>query len=424
VRILRRMHRGSVWLRGAGIAALATVGVAAGCEAPTEVTLVLTTNVSCATLKTQGTTITVGSADEIEDKAPVAVTDNCVASASGVNTIGTFVVVPSHGRSDAFAVRVVTGVDRTASECAQGGGQAPDYTGCIVARRDLAFVPHTPLTLPIVMRQDCVNIPCIAQGSEQETCVDGTCVSATITDPARCGGAGCSELTLLDGGAGTGGPDAVASDGQPEDDSGADSPIDLDGPAVDAPAADGAREDATTTDARAEGDSAIVDAHPGADAPGQDASPPDAPSQETSAPVDASILGSCVAAGTSAGVTCGSATCAKGDVCCVAQPAAGSPTYACTAPAGCDTSATGGTEYSSLGCRDVGDCAEGNVCCLVAPVGVGNGFTTTCKTTCVDTFSMVQACRNTCECGGSVVCDVASPTCAPLSIGTCGGTCP
>jgi hypothetical protein len=416
------MHRRSVWLRAAAIAALAAIGGAAGCEAPTEVTLVLTTDVSCATLQTQGTTITVGSADEIEDKAPVANTYNCVSSASGGNSIGTFVVVPSHGRSDAFAVRIVTGVDKTGIECAQGGGQTPNYTGCIVARRELAFVPHTPLTLPIVMRQDCLNIPCPMQGTEQETCVNGVCVAATIPDPARCGGAGCSESTLLDGGMGTGSPDGgfssdgIAGDGPQEDDSG----FPLDGPSADAPASDAAHTDATTIDARAdatEGDSTVVDAPGGG---GPDGSKSDASSQEASTPPDASVLGSCVAAGTSSGVACDGATCASGEVCCVAEPTAGSPTYSCTAPAACDTSATGSTVYSALACRDVGDCAAGNICCLIPSQTVGTSFTTACRTAC-QSFSAVQACRNSCECTG-IACDVASP--CPLAVGTCGGSCP
>ncbi len=420
------MHRGSVWLRAAGIVALAALVGAAGCEAPTEVTLVLTTDVSCATLKTQGTTITVGSADELEDKAPVAGSDDCFPSDSGVgaiSTIGTFVVVPSGGRSEAFAVRIVSGVVRAAIDCAQGGGQAPDYTGCIVARRELSFVPHTPLTLPIVMRQDCVSIPCAAQ----QTCVNGVCVSENVPDPARCttGGA-CSEITLLDGGLGGGSSDGGlssdtnASDDLQDDASELDSPV---GPTADAPS-DGARADATTLDAQpdtGEGDSTVADAHPGPDAPGPDGAKADAPSQEASAPPDASVLGSCVGVGTSTGVTCGGAICASGEVCCIAEPTAGSPTSSCTAPAACDTSSTGSTLYSALACRDIGDCTAGNVCCLVPSTVVGNSYTTACKPACQN-FTTVQACRNTCECTGTVQCDVAT-ACPALSIGTCGGSC-
>jgi len=428
------MRRRSVPLRAASVAAFAGLVGAVACESPTEVTLVLTTNLPCGTLN--GTTITVGTADEIEEKAPVAQTEpgQCSVGSLGVNTIGTFVLVPSQGRSAAFAVRIVSGVgNRQASDCAEGGGQPPDYSGCIVARRELAFVPHTPLTLPILMSKECENIPCTAQ----ETCVEGECVPSIIPDPNHCvGSAGCSETTLLEGGGIEAGlEDAAApSDGAESDEEHADALATVfDGQTTDAPLSDGASSggrmldaappdaamrDATVADAPGT-DSALADA-PGPDAPGPDSSQLDAASQDASGPSDASILGSCVDAGTSAGVTCGSATCAHGDVCCVAQPMAGSPTYSCTAPASCDTSATGETAYSALACRDVGDCTAGDVCCLVASTTVGNSYTTTCKASCQN-FSEVQACTNSCECTGPV-CTVA-PQCSGLAIATCGGAC-
>jgi hypothetical protein len=428
--MLRRMRRRSVPLHVASVAVFAGLVGAVACENPTEVTLVLTTNLPCATL--YETTITVGTADEIEEKAPVAETNKCTPGSSGLNTIGTFVLVPSQGRGAAFAVRIVSGVGRLATDCAPGGGQIPDYSGCIVARRELAFVPHTPLTLPIVMSKECENIPC----TEQETCVEGECVPSVISNPDRCVGGGCAETTLLEGGGIEAGLEDAAplSDGAESDEQQADAPATVfDGQTTDAPLSDGASSggrmldaappdaamrDATVADAPGT-DSALADA-PGPDAPGPDSSQLDAASQDASGPGDASILGSCVGAGTSAGVTCGSATCAHGDVCCVAQPMAGSPTYSCTSPALCDTSATGQTAYSALACREVGDCTAGNVCCLVASTTVGNSYTTTCKASCQN-FSEVQACTNSCECTGPV-CTVA-PQCSWLSIATCGGAC-
>ncbi|MGO9837697.1 MAG: hypothetical protein ACLP1X_26215 [Polyangiaceae bacterium] len=415
------MRRRSVPLHVASVAVFVGLVGAVACENPTEVTLVLTTNLPCATL--QGTTITVGTADEIEEKAPVAETGKCIAGSSGLNTIGTFVLVPSQGRSAAFAVRIVSGVDRLATDCAPGGGQTPDYSGCIVARRELAFVPHTPLTLPIVMSKECENIPCTAQ----ETCVEGECVPSIIPDPNHCAGsAGCSETTLLEGGGIEAGPEdaALLSDGAESDEGLADAPATVfDGQTTDAPLSDGASSggrmlDAAPPDA-AMRDATVADA-PGPDAPGPDSSQLDAAPQDASGPGDASILGSCVGVGTSAGVTCGSATCAHGDVCCVALPTTGSPTYSCTSPASCDTTATGETVYSALACRDVGDCTAGNVCCLVGSTTVGNSYTTTCKASCQN-FSTVQACTNSCECTGPV-CTVA-PQCSWLSIATCGGAC-
>jgi hypothetical protein len=419
-------------VRAAGGLAVTSVVAAIACEDPTEVTLVLTTDVPCSML--QGTTITVGTADALEDKDLVADTSACDPGASGVNSIGTFVVVPSQGRSDAFAVRVVSGVGRQAHDCAPGG-QAPDYTNCIVARRELTFVPHTPLTLPIVMRKDCENRACAAQ----ETCVDGECVSFVIRTPNRCaGGGGCSESVLLDGGAVAGSDASPPFDGPASDVPIADAPG-VDVPAVDAPvvdarlldglAADGsmpdgplvdaARADSAATDATMT-DGAVVDAAV-MDAAATDAVAVDAPPQETGSPTDAGVLGKCVGVGTSTGVACGGSTCPSGDVCCVTQPSTGSPTFACSALASCNTSATGPTTYSALACRNIGDCAAGNVCCLVPSQTVGTSYTTVCRTSC-QSFVSVQACQNSCECP-TLTCDVATSPCNALSLGTCGGTC-
>ena len=73
--------------------------------------------------------------------------------------IGTFVVVPNQGNgsSESFAVLVVTGDGD--SNCRAAAG----YPGCIVARRELSFLPHTPLTLPIAMDKACVNVTCAAR---------------------------------------------------------------------------------------------------------------------------------------------------------------------------------------------------------------------------------------------------------------------
>ncbi len=87
---------------------------------------------------------------------------------------------------------------KQAEACAPTPGSSPpDYgVGCIVARRGLDFTPHEPLTVPVVLRAACNGIAC----GETQTCVSGTCVSASIPDPSACGGAGCSECALLDGG--------------------------------------------------------------------------------------------------------------------------------------------------------------------------------------------------------------------------------
>ncbi len=164
------------------------------CRSPTEVTVQITTDEPCSAV--QGTSITVGSGIDVETKQPLTITTDC-----NNGNIGSIVIVPSGSNSDAFSVRVVAGIDVPPDQCETQGDGGPAYNGCIVARRVLSFLPHTPLTLPIAMRQNCKNVPC---GADQ-TCVQGNCFSSHITNPGACQGSGCGEGVLTDGGLDAGG---------------------------------------------------------------------------------------------------------------------------------------------------------------------------------------------------------------------------
>jgi hypothetical protein len=168
----------AIWTTAAVLASLPS------CQHPTEITVVVTTDLDCSMLK--GTSIAVGSPDSLASALPSSTALTC----NGGN-IGTLVVVPSTSGDPELAIRVVTGVNESPDACDKDG-----YTGgCIVARRALHFIAHTPLTVPIVMRQDCENIPCNAAG-QLKTCVKGQCVPAAIPDPTFCEGSGCGEETL------------------------------------------------------------------------------------------------------------------------------------------------------------------------------------------------------------------------------------
>ena len=217
------------------------------CRDPTEVTLDIHTDVPCSSL--QGVTITVGRPGEVEDKEPGTTTHNCDANGN----IGTLVVVPTGNRDDEVAIKVVAGRNQDAESC-----KAPGYgPGCIVARRVLHYLPHTPLTLPISMRQICAGVACVPD----ETCVNGQCRDAHVLDPTACANPkGCDEngLSPTDGGVrDTGGPDAPSDTGATIDadvDAGVDAGVDA---TVDAGV------DATVdagVDAIAGGDGAVADA--------------------------------------------------------------------------------------------------------------------------------------------------------------------
>jgi hypothetical protein len=173
--------------------------LACSCRAPTEITLAISTDEACP--RAGDLAITVGSPEGIEGSAPGAVTaPSCDASGD----LGTIVLVPS-GENDArVAIEVSLG------DCAAGA--------CIVARRALRYLPHTPLRVLIALRQRCAGVSC----PRGETCVSGDCVDAEIADPGKCATSdGCGEDSLVGSGpglaadAGPDGPLNPLADGAP-----------------------------------------------------------------------------------------------------------------------------------------------------------------------------------------------------------------
>ncbi len=423
-------------VRIAVVCSFAAMTAAVACLDATQVTLVLSTDEACSNVT--GTSITVGTASDIETKLPLTVTNACEPT---TGSIGTFVLVPdATGAADAFAVKIVTAVSpQQLVNCTA----ANNYTGCIVARREMAFVPHTSLTLPIEMTTACIDVNCsTATGNQLQTCTaDGTCGPAMVD---RCPNATCGLAADQDAEApeassvrGDGGPDASSAE---------------DAQAPDATVEDEPAPEATTPpglDAMAEAEAATIDVGPmdvaievPIDAPidvsadvaidtGVDAkadatadATADAPNDVSEAasfdgPATQPETGSCVGAGTSAGVACAGGTCTGGNVCCI-EVSGGTVTESCTAAAACNTNSTSPV-YSSFACRNVGDCPSGKVCCSLAGATVGSSLTNTCQTTCPSTFRQKQPCVNTCECGAG---SCTSITCSSIPMDTCGGFCP
>jgi len=165
---------------------------ACGCRPPTEVTVVITTNVACE--KVTDTGIVVGTAADVEQKHAGTVTSTCTGG-----TVGSLVLVPSKARDAAFVVKVVTGVGVSTEDCLASPTRPTDVKGergCIVARRELGFIPQTPLTLPIVMHQACIGVQC----APDQTCVEGGLCASDKVDPHLCAGpGGCEESALGSG---------------------------------------------------------------------------------------------------------------------------------------------------------------------------------------------------------------------------------
>lgn len=163
-----------------------------GCRTPTQLTVEVTTDVPCAEIR--GTTITVSKVLGLESTRAASTSTTCVGG-----RIGALVVVPSGARNADLAIKVVTGVRSDPAACAP-----PSYAGCMVARRALRFLEHDELLVPVVMRRSCLDVPC----GEDQTCVQGKCVSATV-EAEKCKGAGCDEATLSPGDAGVDAGDAA-----------------------------------------------------------------------------------------------------------------------------------------------------------------------------------------------------------------------
>lgn len=205
------------------VSAAIVLGAALGpaCLDPTQITLDVTSNVPCE--QSKGVGFTGGAPGTVERAPPSTVTMAC----SG-GTIGTLVSTPKGDKDSTAAFVIVQGIDRPASECAAAG-----FKGCIVARRILRYLAHTPLRLPVAMRLVCKDVAC----DEFQTCAkSGKCVSAEIPDPSGCPDGVCVPPGEEEPEApGDGGPaeastdsssdvvDGAKSDGAPND-SGTDAP--------------------------------------------------------------------------------------------------------------------------------------------------------------------------------------------------------
>jgi hypothetical protein len=186
---------------------IVTILATANCYGPTEVTVIVTTDLSC----TEGplTTSFFKGAPAKYDTASQAETTACQNEPSGSGgTVGTLVMVPSGDKDAEAAVKVIMAKPgKAAALC------LTDPKDCIIARRAYNFGEHLSRRLPIRMLRECMGVAC----AEDQTCISGgRCVSAKTI---------CEEETCLlpeerpppdgtDGGPGSDGP-PIGRDGDP-----------------------------------------------------------------------------------------------------------------------------------------------------------------------------------------------------------------
>jgi hypothetical protein len=157
------------------------------CATPTVIDLSVGSEVGC---DAGATVVLVGgtSLGALASNAPSTVSSRCAPGAAGEAEMGNVVVLPAASKSEAVAFAVMTRAD----------GQPPDgcldvaqASQCIVAKRELRFLPHTELAMRIDLRLSCLGVVC----PSDETCVKGVCLGAQVP-PGSCTGA-CDEGSLV-----------------------------------------------------------------------------------------------------------------------------------------------------------------------------------------------------------------------------------
>jgi hypothetical protein len=142
------------------------IAITFACYGPTEVTVVITTDLSCS--ENPRTAIFKGLPFE---SAPDAETDSCTTAPNADATIGSLVFLPSGDDNGRAGVKAVLARRRSVAEC----DAHPE--DCIVATRSFSFVKHLSRRVPVRMLAECLGKRC----PEGQTCgAGGTCVSNEV----------------------------------------------------------------------------------------------------------------------------------------------------------------------------------------------------------------------------------------------------
>ena len=163
------------------------------CQSPTQVRLRINTDVACD--RVGSVTVLAGAparvdADEVTPITPDLLTQRCGRD----GYIGEVVLTPDGDTSAPLAIKVVMGIGKPASQCSAADG----YRDCIVARRRLAYLPHTTLRVAASMLDPCIGVSC----DTQSTCVPTRACDAagtTCVRPTACVGSDLAPLGCDDG---------------------------------------------------------------------------------------------------------------------------------------------------------------------------------------------------------------------------------
>lgn len=149
------------------------------CATATEIDVDIYSEVDCSKNAEVGM-ILGGKLTDLGSNAISSTTTHCDQS----QRVGRVVLTPSGDNDEEIAFEVITRDDDQGLETCNA---ASNYKGCIVARRQLHFSPHTALKLRVDLRLACLDQTC----DSTSTCVAGGCVSAV------CPTGGCQSETVL-----------------------------------------------------------------------------------------------------------------------------------------------------------------------------------------------------------------------------------
>jgi alpha-tubulin suppressor-like RCC1 family protein len=159
-----------------------------GCLEPTQITLEVRTDLPCSDVGE--TAIFVGPPGQLP-LLPQAATQACSASGT-LNLIGTYAAVPQDGAIE-LSTRVVLATKGISvlTDCIP----SKNWSGCVVARRNVSFLPRRSLTVPVELLLVCEGIGC----DDNSTCTSiGLCGSSQV-DSSACQGNVCSQTLPLPG---------------------------------------------------------------------------------------------------------------------------------------------------------------------------------------------------------------------------------
>jgi len=174
------------------IPALLAAWTVVGCRTATSLNVSVDSEVGC-----NGATVALvggGSLEALGMVSAQTVSSQCAAADGGEAAMGNVVIVPLSEDDESIAFAVMTRPDGESPTACLEAAQAPS---CIVARRELRFIPHTALAMRVDLRLSCLGVICPGD----ETCVKGQCLAAQV-NPGSCS-ASCDEGSLASTDAGT-----------------------------------------------------------------------------------------------------------------------------------------------------------------------------------------------------------------------------